>query len=386
MTTALLPRVGVYIHWPFCRHKCPYCDFNVHIRQHVDHALWQEKLLQELAYFAAQVPDRQLQSIYFGGGTPSLMAASTVKALINACKDYWPYATDLEITLEANPNDRDTFAAFAEAGVNRLSLGVQSFNDADLQFLGRDHNAEQALQATHLAQSLFERVSLDLIYARPEQAWQVWQDELQQALALGVGHISLYQLTIEPKTPFFHQVQKGQWQPLEADNMADLYERTQDHLARQGLPAYEISNHARPGQESRHNRGYWRGYDYIGLGPGAHGRLTIGEDRHAFEQRRAPELWLKQVREQGHGIVKNETLSAEDRLFECLAMGLRTTEGITQDRLKHEGRETFTALQNSKNWQYLWQEGWLRTNDTSNIIASRAGRQRLDALLAKCFV
>ncbi len=326
-----LPGFGVYIHWPFCAAKCPYCDFNSHVRHNgVDVTRFQAALLAELAHMAELQPDRPVHSIFFGGGTPSLMPASLVGALIDAVAKYWPQEPGIEITLEANPQSVDAlrFAGYRAAGVNRVSLGVQALNDRDLKFLGRLHNADEAKAALAVARKTFERVSFDLIYARPEQGVAVWSEELTQAIGYGPDHLSVYQLTIEDGTPFaaLHKAGKIVTPPPEIAD--DLYAATQALTEAAGLPAYEVSNHARPGQECRHNLVYWRYGTYAGIGPGAHGRLVVDGQRMALSTQRNPEVWAAAVEKDGHGIVERTSLSPSDQADERLIMGLRLSEGL----------------------------------------------------------
>ncbi|MGB0719983.1 MAG: radical SAM family heme chaperone HemW, partial [Bdellovibrionales bacterium] len=322
--------VGLYIHWPFCLSKCPYCDFNVHVRAAVDHDAWAAAYVGALSYYAGMVPDRRVESIYFGGGTPSLMSPATVESIIATVRDLWPCADDLDVTLEANPTsvERDRFRDFAAAGVNRLSLGVQALNDADLAFLGRKHSAAEAINALEVAKSAFDRVSFDLIYARPGQSLQDWEGELRRAAALAGGHLSLYQLTIERSTPFYYDHAQGKFHIPDDDLAADFYTLTQDVLDQAGLPAYEVSNHAAAGSESRHNLIYWHYRDYIGIGPGAHGRLTLDGQKHAMRDHHAPEIWLDRVAAQGHGAHPYDVLSEKDQVFEAVMMGLRLRSGM----------------------------------------------------------
>ncbi|WP_118858409.1 radical SAM family heme chaperone HemW [Sphingomonas mesophila] len=323
--------LALYVHWPFCVSKCPYCDFNSHVREAVDQAQWQAALLADLAHEAVLLPGRTLTSIFFGGGTPSLMDPATAEAVIRAATDAWAPAADLEITLEANPNSAEAarFADLAAAGVNRISLGLQSFDDAKLAFLGRAHGADEGLAALEAAQSAVPRVSFDLIYALPGDDSPGWSRDLDRALALGTEHLSLYQLTIEPGTRFASDVAKNRFTPLDPDRAAALFELTQERTAEAGLPAYEISNHARAGAESRHNLTYWRYADYAGIGPGAHGRRTgLRTVRH-----RKPENFLAAVARNGHGLVEEEPLTAEEAAHEALVMGLRLAEGIDTDSL-----------------------------------------------------
>ena len=318
--------LALYIHWPFCVSKCPYCDFNSHVRDGVDQAAWAGALLTDMAYEAALMPGRQLSSIFFGGGTPSLMPPATVATLINAAERHWGFTTDIEITLEANPSSVEAarFADLATAGVNRVSLGLQSLDDKALAFLGRAHSVEESLSALDVAQAKFGRVNIDLIYARPDQMAAEWEGELARAIGFGTGHLSLYQLTIEPGTRFATLVREGQFVPADDDDAAALYELTQAITSAAGLPAYEISNHASNGQQSRHNLTYWRYRDYIGIGPGAHGRrLNSATQRH-----KKPENFLSGVERNSHGIVTEEILDSETRAMEALLMGLRLEEGI----------------------------------------------------------
>jgi len=322
---------ALYVHWPFCVSKCPYCDFNSHVRAEVDQAAWRAALLTDLAHEAAMLPGRTLGSIFFGGGTPSLMPPSTVAAIIDAAATHWCVSPDLEITLEANPSSVEAanFADLARAGVNRVSLGLQALDDATLAFLGRAHSVTEGLGALDTAQKAFERVSFDLIYARPDQTPDAWDAELARALAFGTEHLSLYQLTIEPGTRFATLFQQGKLTPLENDAAADMFERTRACLSAAELPAYEISNHARPGAESRHNLTYWRYGDYAGIGPGAHGR----RDGVATVRHKKPENWMSAVDRNGHGMVSEAVLPPRDRAVEALLMGLRLSEGVDLDRI-----------------------------------------------------
>jgi len=318
--------LALYVHWPFCVSKCPYCDFNSHVRASVDQEQWRAALLADLAYEARLLPGRQLTSIFFGGGTPSLMDPATVEAVISAACAHWQPADNVEITLEANPNSVEAarFADLVSAGVNRLSLGLQSFDDDALRFLGRAHSAAEGLHALEVAQANFRRVSFDLIYAMPGQTAVQWEAMLQRAIGYGTDHLSLYQLTIEAGTRFATMVAKHELEPLDADRCAELYEITDAMTASAGIPAYEISNYARSGQESRHNLTYWRYGDYAGIGPGAHGRrLGMRTVRH-----RKPENFLAAARRNGHGLAEEAPLSSIEAADEALVMGLRLAEGI----------------------------------------------------------
>ena len=318
--------LALYIHWPFCVSKCPYCDFNSHVREGVDQDRWRDALLADLAHEAALLPGRALTSIFFGGGTPSLMPPATVAALIEAAGRHWRMADDIEITLEANPSSVEAarFADLASAGVNRVSLGLQALDDETLHFLGRAHDVNEGLAALATAQANFARVSFDLIYARPGQAEADWDAELSRALSFGTEHLSLYQLTIEPGTRFETLVRTGALTPADPDHAATLYELTRDRTGTAGIPAYEISNHARPGAESRHNLTYWRYGTYAGIGPGAHGR----RDGMATQRHRKPENWLSGIDRNRHGMVEEFALSEDERTSEAILMGLRLAEGL----------------------------------------------------------
>ena len=322
---------GVYIHFPFCAAKCPYCDFNAHVRTVVDEEAWVSGVERELEWTAAQQTEKPVvETIFFGGGTPSLMSGDAAGRVLRKIAALWPMANDPEITLEANPASSDAarFADYRAAGINRVSLGVQALNDPDLKKLGRLHDRTEALAALRLAQKTFERVSLDLIYARPGQTETAWRAELTEALSLGTEHLSLYQLTIEPQTPYNLQQQKGRLHIPDDDHAVALFEATQEITAAAGLPAYEISNHARPGAESRHNLIYWRYGDYAGAGPGAHGRLQLGGQRIATAAIRLPERWRDAVEKTGHGIAEQFTISDADAAREHLLMNLRLAEGL----------------------------------------------------------
>ena len=318
--------LALYVHWPFCVSKCPYCDFNSHVRAEIDHEAWRAALLADLAHEAQLLPGRRLTSIFFGGGTPSLMDPATVEALIDAATAHWQAARDIEITLEANPNsvEASRFADLASAGVNRLSLGLQSFDDKALGFLGRAHSAHEGFRALEIAQKNFRRVSFDLIYALPGDSEDGWSAMLAQALSLGTSHLSLYQLTIEPGTRFAAMAGRGELEPLDADAAATLYELTDSMTSAAGMPAYEISNYARPGRESRHNLTYWRYGDYAGIGPGAHGRrLGMRTVRH-----RKPENFLSALARNGRGMAEEAQLASTEAADEALVMGLRLREGV----------------------------------------------------------
>jgi putative oxygen-independent coproporphyrinogen III oxidase len=377
------PGFGIYIHWPFCRSKCPYCDFNSHVRERIDHVRWRSALLRELEHYARDTQGRSVTSIFFGGGTPSLMEPETVGALIARARDLWPVANDVEITLEANPTSAeiDKFRAFRAAGVNRVSLGVQSLVASDLKFLGRQHDAAQALAAVQMAASTFDRFSFDLIYARPSQTLEQWRQELDRALDFAAGHISLYQLTIEPGTQFEQAVARGDFRVLDEERAAELYEATVERLGAAGLADYEISNFARPGEESRHNLTYWRYGDYVGIGPGAHGRLTLGGEKFATRQHRAPEAWLDLVERDGHATRQRDLVPRTERLNEMLMMGLRLKEGVPLARIEDESALPFAQAIDQTRLNRLIDGGFL-THSDDRLIATASGRQRLDAVLA----
>jgi oxygen-independent coproporphyrinogen-3 oxidase len=329
------PGFGVYVHWPFCLSKCPYCDFNSHVRRgDVDEDRFVEAFAVELAHRAKLAPGREVRSIFFGGGTPSLMSPSTVEAILSRIASHWTMARDVEITLEANPTsvEASRFRGFKAAGINRVSLGVQALNDIDLKGLGRQHSVAEALMAVDIANQVFDRTSFDLIYGRSGQTPAAWRKELDLALARGPEHVSLYQLTIEPDTMFERMVNTGKMSIPDADTQRALWDVTQEVTARHGLPAYEVSNHARPGAECRHNLVYWRYGEYAGVGPGAHGRLVTARGRRAQACEKHPEMWLTCVETEGHGLVEDELLNAEQEGDEFLLMGLRLREGIDPQR------------------------------------------------------
>lgn len=373
--------LALYIHWPFCVSKCPYCDFNSHVRDTVDQAEWRAALLSDLAHEASLLPGRTLGSIFFGGGTPSLMEPGTVAALIDVAFSHWPAADHPEITLEANPSsvEASRFADLAQAGVNRVSLGLQSLDADALLMLGRAHGVAEGLQALETAQRHFERVNFDLIYARPGQTAEHWSQELDQALALGATHMSLYQLTIEPGTRFETAVRTGELVPLDPDLAADQFELTQERMADAGRPAYEVSNHAVPGDESRHNRTYWRYQDYAGVGPGAHGRRGgMATVRH-----RKPENWLSAVARKGDGLESETLLTPAERAREALVMGLRLYEGVDLARIS--AMTGVEALVDEKAKAQLCSQGFLEANGTRLAVAPK-GMLLLDAILGNLVV
>lgn len=323
--------VAIYVHWPFCLKKCPYCDFNSHVREEVSHKRWENALVREIETFAAYYPNLKVGSVFFGGGTPSLMAPETVQGVLEALVKHWEMPQNTEITLEANPSSVEAgrFMGYKAAGVNRLSVGIQSLKDETLSFLGRLHSAKEALAALETAQAIFERVSFDLIYANPGQTTFEWKQELQDALALGTSHLSLYQLTIEEGTAFYHQFHRGKFSLPDEETSAELFDLTQELTENAGLPAYEVSNHAAPGMESQHNLTYWRGLPYVGIGPGAHGRLPgANGTATAHAQIKRPEDWLIKVEQIGLGLDSAEHISAFDRAEEAIMTGLRLTKGV----------------------------------------------------------
>ncbi|MBL8696870.1 MAG: coproporphyrinogen III oxidase [Alphaproteobacteria bacterium] len=376
--------IGIYVHWPFCLSKCPYCDFNSHVRERIDEAAWRAALLAELDHWASRTGDRRVGSIFFGGGTPSLMSPSTVAAILDRIAARWPVARDVEITLEANPGSAEIgrFRALRDAGVGRLSIGVQALDDATLRFLGRVHGADEARRAIAAAADTFARFSFDLIYARPGQDAAAWCAELDAALAMVGDHLSLYQLTIEPGTRFEQLVARGDLVPLDDENAAILYETTVDRLARAGLHAYEVSNFARPGGESRHNLVYWRYGDYLGVGPGAHGRITLDGTKRATRAERLPETWLSKVAASGQGLAEEAPIGADVAAREALLMGLRLAEGIDADRFR---RATGVALEDALDPRglALGVDGGFLVRSPTTLRATAAGRRVLDSLLAE---
>lgn len=371
---------ALYIHWPFCLSKCPYCDFNSHVRDGVDHAAWERALLADMEHEAAIAGGSPLTSIFFGGGTPSLMPPALVAKLLEHAGQLWGFAPDIEITLEANPSSVEAanFASLAVAGVNRVSLGVQALDDTSLRFLGRLHDAQEAVAALTIAQRAFARVSFDLIYARPGQTLAGWRDELSSALDFGTGHLSLYQLTIEAGTRFATLVRSGEIRPLDDGLAADLFDLTQDMTGHAGLPAYETSNHARIGEESRHNLTYWRYQDYCGIGPGAHGR----RNGTATVRHRKPENWLAAIAGQGNGIADAQALRPREQAAEAMMMGLRLTEGVDLTQSGARFGLTRDELCLPRKFEFYEQQG-LVWRAGSRIGVTRAGMALLDALLGE---
>ncbi len=373
---------GVYVHWPFCRSKCPYCDFNSHVSHRpVDQQRFVRAFAAEIAVTAALTPGRSVSTVFFGGGTPSLMEPGTVAAVLDALARHWRITPDVEVTLEANPTsvEAERFAGYRAAGVNRVSLGVQALDDAALAALGRTHTVEEALAAVGIARRHFERYSFDLIYARPGQALAQWRQELKRAISEAASHLSLYQLTIEPETPFAALHAGGRLAIPDEDRARDLYDITQEVCADAGLPAYEISNHARPGAECRHNLVYWRYHEYVGIGPGAHGRLDLNGVRRATVSERRPEAWLGLVESQGHGFVAEEPLSRDEQADEYLLMGLRLAEGIDLDRFEHLAGRPLPAGQIA----WLERHGLVETTPAGGLRVTPAGFPVLNAVVAE---
>jgi putative oxygen-independent coproporphyrinogen III oxidase len=370
---------GVYVHWPFCRAKCPYCDFNSHVRHGgIDEARFLAAYLKELAHFASLTPGRDVTSIFFGGGTPSLMRPGTVAAMLDTIGGHWHIEHDAEITLEANPTsvEAENFAGYRAAGVNRVSLGVQALDDQSLKALGRQHTAQEALAAVTLAKLHFDRMSFDLIYAREGQTVEAWEEEIRRALDHAADHLSLYQLTIEEGTPFAARHTAGSLRIPDGEQASEFYHLTQELCDAAGLPAYEVSNHARPGSESRHNLLYWRGHDYAGVGPGAHSRVTTRGAKRALSAIKSPEAWLTQVETTGRGFASEETLSAAESADEYLLMGLRLSEGIDLKRLAAINGNALDEVR----IRTLESEGLLARHET-RLAATRKGRLVLNRLI-----
>ncbi|MGJ5076688.1 radical SAM family heme chaperone HemW [Bradyrhizobium oligotrophicum] len=381
MTSADSEAFGVYVHWPFCLSKCPYCDFNSHVRHAaIDQERYARAFAQEIATTAARIGPRTVSSIFLGGGTPSLMQPQTVGAILDAIGRHWHVAADVEVSLEANPTSVEAtrFAGYRAAGVNRVSLGVQAMDDASLKMLGRLHTAEEAMKAVAIARNAFERYSFDLIYARPDQTPAMWTEELTRAIGEAAEHLSLYQLTIEEGTPFFGLHAAGKLKTPDEGLARTLYDVTQEICGRHGLPAYEISNHARPGAECRHNLLYWRGQEYAGIGPGAHGRLDIGGIRHATATDKRPEAWLMRVESNGHGVMTDDELNREERADEFLLMGLRLAEGIDPQRY---ARISGRAL-DPRRIALLREEGAIAVEPDGRLRVTQDGFPVLDAVVA----
>ena len=371
---------ALYIHWPFCLSKCPYCDFNSHVRERVDAELWQRALLADMAREAEVAGGETLTSIFFGGGTPSLMPPALVARLLVEAERLWGFAEGIEITLEGNPTSIEAanYAALAAAGVNRVSLGLQALDDAALAFLGRHHSVDEGLRALAVAQQHFARVNFDLIYARPDQSAEQWRSELGRALAIGTSHLSLYQLTIEPGTRFETMVRRGEFAPLGDDMAADLFALTAEMTAAAGLPAYEVSNHARPGEESRHNLTYWRYQDYCGVGPGAHGR----RGGKATVRHRKPENWLEAVAAAGDGIAEERQLEKREQASEALLVGLRVSEGVALSALAQRLELPVNSLIKEHKLA-LYRELGMCWEGNGRIGITPSGMPLLDALIAE---
>jgi putative oxygen-independent coproporphyrinogen III oxidase len=375
------PGFGVYIHWPFCLAKCPYCDFNSHVRaEPVDEERFVAAFKTEITHRAALTPGREARSIFFGGGTPSLMKPQTVQALIDAVAAAWPLAADAEITLEANPTSVEAgrFRGYRAAGVNRISIGVQALDDADLKALGRRHSVAEAIEAVKTAMAIFPRSSFDLIYARPGQSEAAWRAELTQAMALAGEHLSIYQLTIEPDTIFERLWKAGKLKTPDEELGRALFDATQEIAEAHGMPAYEVSNHARPGAECRHNLVYWRYGEYVGVGPGAHGRILGPDGRRAQATEKHPEMWLTQVESEGHGLIDNTPLSAEEQGDEFLLMGLRLREGVDSARFAALSGRTLRRRQIDD----LVAEGFIEETPDGRIRVTSSGAPLLDSVVA----
>jgi oxygen-independent coproporphyrinogen-3 oxidase len=381
MTTAPPDAFGVYVHWPFCLSKCPYCDFNSHVRHAaIDEDRYVRAFAAEIAATAERAPGRRVSTIFFGGGTPSLMQPATVGAILDCVARHWTVAPDVEVTLEANPTSVEAtrFRGFRAAGVNRVSLGVQALDDAALAALGRLHSTQEALDAVAIARSVFERYSFDLIYARSGQTPEAWRAELEQALGEAAEHLSLYQLTIEADTPFAALHAAGKLTVPDDDDARALYDTTQEVCAARGLPAYEISNHARPGAECRHNLVYWRGHEYAGIGPGAHGRLDIDGARHATATEKRPESWLMRVEANRHGLVTDDVLTRSERADEFLLMGLRLAEGIDLTRFEAIAERPLDPARIAA----LRQHGLVAVEPSGRLRVTAEGFPVLDAVVA----
>ncbi|MDD3288498.1 MAG: radical SAM family heme chaperone HemW [Alphaproteobacteria bacterium] len=371
--------LAVYIHWPYCKSKCPYCDFNSRPARSVDHEKWADAYVREIKYWAEKTGQRKISSVFFGGGTPSLMESRTIERVLNAVAASWSVAEDVEITLEANPTsvEAEKFSDFRRAGINRLSVGVQSLRDDTLNFLGREHSAKEAICAVRLAARIFPRFSFDMIYAQAGQTVAQWAGELKEAVALGAKHMSLYQLTIEPNTRFY---KTGKELQAVEDVAAELYQITDEIMTQAGLPAYEVSNYSFPGEESRHNLTYWKYNDYIGVGPGAHGRVVVGGKRIATENVYAPDAWLQRVDETGCGLSVNEVVSEDEARREALLMGLRLVGGVDLKAWREKFGDDVDAFVLPEKLEKMREKGFL-VWDEKFLRATLAGRLRLNAVL-----
>ena len=383
--TADAPAFGVYVHWPFCVSKCPYCDFNSHVRATIDEAGWRTALLRDLETQARPLAGRRVTSIFFGGGTPSLMAPATVAAVIDRIAALWPLDPEAEITREANPNSAEVarFRDLRAAGVGRVSIGVQALDDAALRQLGRAHGAAEALAAIDAAARIFARYSFDLIYARPGQDRAQWRHELHAALSRAGSHLSVYQLTFEPGTRFEQLRRRGDIRPLDDETSDAMFDDTREILAAHGMPAYEISNHARPGAASRHNLGYWTYEDYLGVGPGAHGRLTIDGVKHATRGERAPETWMARVAQTGAGTAERVVVSPADAAREALLMGLRLADGVSPARFRRVSGVDLEDALDPRGLSRAIAGGFVRRDDAGGLAATPSGQRVLDAVLAE---
>ena len=380
-----LEQMGVYIHWPFCKSRCPYCDFNTYVRRKdFDEGVWLDAYIRALDYYAQILPDKQVVSIFFGGGTPSLMSPALVGSMIDYVRKCWHVANDIEITLEANPTsvENSKLQEFAKAGVNRLSLGIQSLSNDGLKFLGRQHNVQEAMESLDLARTHFPRYSFDLIYARPGQSLGEWEEELRQAISLGASHMSLYQLTIADKTPFYKRLKRGEFSMCGEVEGSKFYHLTQDIMEAAGIPAYEVSNHARLGQECRHNLVYWHMADYIGIGAGAHGRYMLGDRKYASCDEKMPECWLECVNSRGCGCEEGlpEKLSGQEQFYEALLMGLRLYKGVSLERCETISGMGVQDVLDFAKIDSAVKEGWL-IHEGGILQTTREGMLRLDALL-----
>lgn len=377
-------QTGIYIHWPFCQTKCPYCDFNIYLRRDHDETDWINAYLAAIRSYQSLMPEREIVSIYFGGGTPSLMKPSEVAAIIEAVGKNWRVAQDVEITLEANPTstEMEKFAAFRQAGVNRLSLGVQSLRDDALKFLGRLHSADDVRRAIDIAHASFERFTFDLIYARPGQSVADWEAELRAAIPLMKGHLSAYQLTIKEGTAFERQVARGDFKLAGDDDLAEFYDRTGEIMAANGMPAYEVSNYGAAGQESRHNMVYWLYQDYIGIGPGAHGRITYGGQKYAAEDHKRPADWMAAVARQGHGATAHEPVLPREQFEEILMGGLRVKQGADIARAQAQTGLDWHDVIEPERLRVMLDQGWLRWDaGQTRLIPSQDGWLRVDSIL-----
>lgn len=384
MEEATKKSLSLYIHWPFCENKCPYCDFNSHVRADIKEKRWEQALLRELSTEANSFPNRRVSSIFFGGGTPSLMAPETVSSLLQAINNYWELEDNVEITLEANPSsiDKLRFKDFHAIGINRLSLGVQAFNDSALEFLGRTHTVQEVIKALELVREIFPKYSFDLIYCRPGQTLRSWSMELEFALNFAKSHLALYQLTIERGTAFFARHRKAEFKMPDADSAAKQYEYTRDILSYAGLTHYEVSNHSKPGEECRHNLTYWRYGDYVGVGPGAHGRISKSGNKWAYRRISNPEKWLEQTEARGDGIQKKTKLTQKQVFQEMVLMGLRLTEGLDLRELNKQSGFAINHWIKPNNLQLLIDKKLLDLED-GKLRATDTGLLCLDAVITK---